>query len=72
MIIEDGTGHGYKARVNSNNMVLEYAIGADLAHFENHENQRAYQVVIQQTPTGAGDCFYYLKILMPTYSAYAI
>jgi len=61
MIIEDGTGNGYKTRVNEENLLGVYAIVVPIEQHVNHTTRRTYSCVIEQTPSGAEYYFCYLK-----------
>ena len=61
MIIQGGTGNGYAAGVNSDNMLLARVVQESVEHHVNHDHGRAYQVTFSQSPTAANDCFYWLK-----------
>ena len=59
--IKDGVGRGYVASVNEHNLLGVQAVSASVEHWVNHHLQTAYQLLFDVTPTGAGDCFLYLK-----------
>jgi len=59
--IIDGTGKGYTAKVDSENKLHVMAVSVTSEHHSNHFHQEGYHLVFQQTPTGADDCFLYLK-----------
>lgn len=61
MMLEDGTGSGKTAAVNSDNKLEVNAIAASPEHFINQERGQAYSVLFSATPTGADDCFFYMK-----------
>jgi hypothetical protein len=61
MIIEGGTGNGYKTGVNEENMLLVRSVISNLEFHANSHEQEAYSVQFAYTPTGAGDCFGYIK-----------
>jgi hypothetical protein len=61
MEIEGGTGNGYKAKVNSDNMLYTRAITESVEHYTNHDEQRAFAVTFNQSPTAANDCFFWIK-----------
>jgi hypothetical protein len=77
MNLEDGKGTGYKAEVDNENNLHTLAIATTLQHHINHEHQELYSIVVSKTPTGAGDCFLYIKnnsdddMLVCALSAYA-
>lgn len=60
-MIEDGTTGAYRAKVNSMNMLSVLAAGVSLQHYVAHKDKNAYSMVVQQTLTGAGSCFAYMK-----------
>lgn len=70
MLIEDGTGSGRTAAVNSDNRLEVVAVTASTEHNTNHADGLAFNVLFEQTPSGAdpsaGDlyeetCIFYLK-----------
>lgn len=61
MYIEDGKGTGYKAQVTKENQLVTWSIVAPLQHHVNHTHGDMYSLLINKTPTGAGDCFCYIK-----------
>ena len=60
-MIEDGTGKGYKVKIDDENMAHVLSTEAHLCHHINLAHGEAYSVVVSKTPTGAADCFLYLK-----------
>lgn len=60
-IIEDGHGSGNKASVNSEGCLCTKAISIPYAFHVNEEFQEAYSIVVDKTPAGAGDCFFYIE-----------
>jgi hypothetical protein len=44
-IIEDGTGKGYKAKVDSKNRLRGYVVASSLQHVISEEDENAYQVI---------------------------
>ena len=58
--LRDGTGRGYLASVTANNALQVWATTESA---ERHENEHgyAYHLLFAYTPTGAGDCFLYIK-----------
>lgn len=60
-VIKDGSGSGYLAKVTSENKLTTEAITEDIVAHVNEIEEQAYSVVVSQTPTGAGDCFCYVK-----------
>jgi hypothetical protein len=58
--IEDGTGDGYQAKVNSKNMLNTNAITQSVKYYINRQGN-FYSCTVTVTASGAGDCFFYLK-----------
>lgn len=61
MLIEDGKGRGYKAAVTAENKMDVCAVVRTVDLYCNQVKGISYSLLISQTPTGAGDCFCYLK-----------
>ena len=61
MLIEDGAGSGYKAKVGTDNRLKTVAITASAEHHVNHADGEAYVAVFASNPAGAGDVLFYLK-----------
>lgn len=61
VVIEDGTGQGYNTGVTNNNRLQVESSSFELIHFANHIVGQAYSLTFTVTPTGAGDCFCYIK-----------
>ena len=63
MEINDGTGSGNKAKVNSANELEVRANTVSRAEWENHNNQRAYAMYFSQAAanSGANECLGYIK-----------
>lgn len=61
MLIEDGKGRGYKASVTPENKLDICAVTRTIDLYCSQVNGESYSLVISQTPTGAGDCFCYIK-----------
>ena len=59
--IRDGKGRGYLAEVDSENRLRVGSIVQDLISHANIEEYQAYSMYISVTPTGANDCFAFLK-----------
>lgn len=59
--IVDGTGSGNQAKVDSDNRLQTVAVIESLEHYANHEKGNSFSVQFSVTPTGANDCFFYLK-----------
>lgn len=60
VVIEDGTGQGYKSKVNSDNSLSVEASTFDKIHLVNLDKGQAYGMTFTVTPTGANDCFCYI------------
>ena len=61
MIINDGTGGRYAAEVDSDNHLHTLATTQTLEHWLAHNFGEVYNIGFTVTPTGAGDCFFYIK-----------
>lgn len=61
MIIHSGSGNGKSAHVSNLGRLLTNAIATSPEHFANHIHGQAYSINFNATPTGPGDCFFYLK-----------
>ena len=61
VLIEDGRGKGYFAQVDKYNKLQTDAVTQTAEHAANHELGKAFHWVFSQTPTGANDCFLYIK-----------
>ena len=61
LIIEDGKGTGKTAAVDDENRLKTLAITASLQQHINHTDGLAFTAMFSVTPTGAGDCFGYIK-----------
>lgn len=59
--IRDGQGKGYLAGVSGENRLLVGGISVSKEHHTNFEHADAYNMLFTVTPTGAGDCFLYMK-----------
>ena len=59
--IEDGTGNGYTAKVNSENQLTTLAITQSIEHHVNKQEGSAYHALFAVNPDGADDCIFYLK-----------
>lgn len=60
--IENGTGNGaYRAKVNKANELCTRSVTETIEHHTNHTDNRAYNLLFDVTPTGAGDVFLYIK-----------
>jgi hypothetical protein len=60
MRIKDGSGSGREARVNIQNRLEVESISQSVEHRANLEG-KAWNLVVQRTPTAAGDYFFYFK-----------
>lgn len=60
-IILDGKGKSYKAGVNSEHRLLVSSVSRSKEHHANITHGRSFNMLIEQTPTGADDCFMYMK-----------
>ena len=61
LIIESGAGDGNAAAVDSENRLVVAATMQTREHEVCHHNGQSYSFGVDVTPTGAGDCFLYLK-----------
>ena len=61
MKIEGGTGNGYLAKVSKENKLEVSSVTASVEHHTNHKHGTAFNMLFSATPTGAGDCFLYVK-----------
>jgi len=59
-MIKGGTGNGYLAGVTNENRLLTECITYSGDHHANKEGS-AYNMLFDVTPSGAGDCFLYIK-----------
>jgi len=59
--ILDGKGRGYVAGVNEENRLMGEVVSSSVEHHANHHEGMAYNMLFDTTPTGAGDCFLYIK-----------
>lgn len=59
--IVDGTGSGYRVKVNPENRMLVEAACVDITHQVNHEHEQCFSSIVQQTPAGANNAFLYIK-----------
>lgn len=65
--LEDGKGTGNQAEVKSNKLLVS-GVFSTQEHYANHNQGRAFNILFSATPTGAGDCFFYLKNEDPDYA----
>ena len=61
MIIEDGHGTGSKVKVGEEGCLNAKAVTVPMQQHINEQDGESYSVIIDKTPTGAGDCFFYIK-----------
>lgn len=61
MQIEDGLGTGQRVHVVEEGCMCTKAIAIPFGMHVNIDKQEAYSAIIEKTPTGAGDCFFYIK-----------
>lgn len=61
MKIVDGTGTGKRVKVDDDNRFYTNSVSQSIEHFTNFFKGRSYSAVIQQTPTGASDYFFYME-----------
>jgi len=61
LTIESGQGTPYSAGVTSGNRLKTFAQTFTQEHQTNHHEGECYSVGAAVTPTGAGDCFLYIK-----------
>lgn len=61
MIINGGTGNGFSAKVNSDNMLYTRAVTESIEHHINHDHGRAFCASFNQSPTAANDCFFWIQ-----------
>lgn len=60
MILQDGTGTGNQAGVNSGNRLLTDCVTSTNEHHAN-ENGTAYHMLFDQAPTAGDDCIIYME-----------
>ena len=61
MKIDDGGGSGVSAQVNTEGRLKTYSIIEPESLHINEEEKQAYSAVTSRTPSGAADCFLYMK-----------
>ena len=59
--IDDGKGRGYRAAVTNENLLQTNSVTISLDLHSNLVHQESYSILYAKTPTGAGDCFLYVK-----------
>lgn len=55
--IIDGTGGGFRAKVNADNMLSVIATTIPIQHHSSHVDEEAYDINVQQTPSGVNTAF---------------
>lgn len=55
--IIDGTGQGFRVRVNADNMLATIATTVPMQHHTSHVDEETYGLNVQQTPSGANTAF---------------
>ncbi len=60
MVIEDGTGKGFRAGVSSLNRLLSDSVTSTNAHAANVDGD-AYHMLFNQAPTAGDDCILYME-----------
>jgi hypothetical protein len=63
LMIEDGSGKGYQAKVDHANRIHVYAISESLEHHTNIIHGESYNLIFSQTATGPDECIVYIKNL---------
>lgn len=61
MIIEDGTGKGFKVHVTEENCLCAKSITVPFELHTNQDHGQSYSIVLDQAPTAGDDCILYLK-----------
>ena len=61
MFIDDGKGSGRRAGINDENRLLTDSVSASVEHHINHHDGLSFNVVIDQAPTAANDCIFYME-----------
>lgn len=61
MIIEDGIGKGFKAKVNEENCLCAEAVNVPFEFHINQDHGEFYSIVLDQAPTAGDDCILYVK-----------
>ena len=70
--MKDGTGKGYLAQVNMDNRLVTTAISESIDSHINQKEGQSYSIIVSQTPTGAGDCFCYIRNLSTDFKIFII
>ena len=60
-LIEDGKGSGILAAVGAGNRLKTQAVMISSEHYANHNDGQAFNLIFSQTPTGANDCFVFIR-----------
>jgi len=60
-IIRDGTGTGYLAKITPENRLSTFAVTETENRDINERTEESYLLYVDITPTGAADCFLYMK-----------
>lgn len=60
MFINDGSGKGFQAKVDSSNRLQTRAVIVTSEHDSNHVDGEAYSAFFSQSPTAADDCIFYM------------
>jgi hypothetical protein len=61
--IRDGKGKGYLVGVTDENRLMVGGVTVTKEHHTNYTHEDAYNMLFNVTPTGADDCFLYMKNL---------
>lgn len=61
MIIEDGHGTGVAVGVCNEGYLKVDSVGIPYAFHVNKDHKEAYSIIVEKTPTAAGDCFFYIQ-----------
>ena len=61
MILEDGHGTGMKVKVVDSGYLSTRSTHVHFEQYINEVDNEVYSVIIEKTPTAAGDCFFYIK-----------
>lgn len=61
LLIEDGKGRGNIAGVNPEGKLETESVSISKEHHTNQDLGKAFNLLFSLTPTGAGDCFLYMK-----------
>jgi len=61
MKLNDGTGKQYGVKVDKENLLHTFSVIATETRHTNYRHGESYSVIFDKTPTGAGDCFGFIK-----------